>query len=58
MGVVAEEICRFFQTQGPTIFPKRGGIQRWLGRVRDVFLPKFSNESLRAVIRGWWETGR
>jgi hypothetical protein len=33
MGATAEEIARFDETGGPTIFPKRNGIQNWLGRV-------------------------
>jgi patatin-like phospholipase/acyl hydrolase len=30
----------------------RGEITRWIGRLRDVFRPKFSNEALRAAIGG------
>ncbi len=52
MGATAEEIRRFYETQGPKIFPKRDGIQKWLGRVREVFRPRFSNEALRAAIQG------
>jgi hypothetical protein len=33
MGATAEEIARFYETGGPTIFPTRNGIQKWLGRV-------------------------
>jgi patatin-like phospholipase/acyl hydrolase len=33
MGATAEEIARFYETGGPTIFPKRNGMQKWLGRV-------------------------
>jgi patatin-like phospholipase/acyl hydrolase len=51
MGATAEEICRFYETEGATIFPKRDGIQKWLGRVRDVFRPRFSPEALRAAIQ-------
>src|SRR5262249_50214811 len=40
------------ETEGPRIFSKRSGVQAWLGRVQDVFRPKFSNEALRAAIRG------
>src|SRR5712691_3881147 len=52
MGATAETICRFYETDGPKIFPKRDGIQKWLGQIRDVFWPRFSNESLRAAIQG------
>src|SRR6516162_3737699 len=51
MGATAEEISRFYETEGPKIFPKRDGIQQWLGRVRDVFRPKFSSQGLRAAIQ-------
>jgi hypothetical protein len=51
MGATAEEGQRFYETEGPKIFPKREGIQKWLGRVRDVFRPRFSNESLRATLQ-------
>ena len=40
----AEEICRFYETEGPRIFPKRSGVQAWLGRMRDAFRPRFSNK--------------
>ena len=52
MGVSAEEICRFYQTKAATIFPKREGIQKWLGQLRDIFQPRFSNEGLRAALQG------
>lgn len=52
MGAPAEEINRFYETEGPNIFPRRGGVRAWLGRVRDVFRPKFSDKALRAAIRG------
>ena len=49
LGATAKEVCRFYETEGTQIFPKQGGIQKWLGRARDVFRPRFSNESLRAA---------
>jgi patatin-like phospholipase/acyl hydrolase len=52
MGATAEAIARFYETEGPKIFPKRNGIQKWLGRVRDVFRPRFSNDALRAAVQG------
>jgi hypothetical protein len=33
MGTTAEDIARFYETGEPTIYPKRNGIQKWLGRV-------------------------
>ena len=32
MGASAEEISRFYETEGPRIFPKRSGVRAWLGR--------------------------
>jgi patatin-like phospholipase/acyl hydrolase len=52
MGATAEEICRFYETEGATIFPKREGIQKWLGRIKDIFRPRFSNEALRTALQG------
>jgi len=52
MGASAEEINRFYETKGLKIFPKRSGVRAWLGRVRDVFRPRFSNAALRAAIQG------
>jgi patatin-like phospholipase/acyl hydrolase len=52
MGATAEEICRFYEMEGVTIFPKRDGIQKWFGRVLDVFRPRFSNYALRAALQG------
>jgi patatin-like phospholipase/acyl hydrolase len=51
MGATAEEICRFFQTEGTKIFPKREGIQKWLGRMRDFLRPRYSNVALRAALQ-------
>src|SRR5437016_4423935 len=52
MGATAEEVRRFYETDGPKIFPRRHGVQKWLGRIRNVFRPRFSNEALRAAIQG------
>ena len=46
-----EEITRFYQTEGPKIFPKRTGVRGWLGRVQNVFRPKFTDDALRAAIK-------
>src|SRR5262249_8510687 len=52
MRATAEEICRFYEHEGAKIFPKREGIQKWLGQVKDIFRPRFSNEALRAALQG------
>lgn len=51
MGVSAEEICAFYETRGPSIFPSRSGLRRYLGRLRDVVRPKYSSSALRNSIR-------
>jgi len=58
MGKTAQEVCQFYETEGAVIFPKREGIQKWLGRVRDIFRPRFSTEALRAALQGIVGTGR
>src|SRR5437764_7146848 len=50
MGASAEEISRFYENEGATIFPGRVGVKKWVGRVADLFRPKFSNEALRETI--------
>jgi|SRR5208283_304675 len=50
MGASIEEISRFYETEGPKIFPQRSGVQAWLGLVRAVFRPKFSSANLRLAI--------
>jgi patatin-like phospholipase/acyl hydrolase len=50
MGATAQEINRFYETEGPKIFPKRAGLRKLLGRARDAFRPKFSPAGLRAAI--------
>src|SRR4051794_12467303 len=52
MGTPAAEITRFFETEGPKIFPKRSGINRWLGRARDIVQPRYSSSALGEAIRG------
>jgi hypothetical protein len=51
MGATAEEIRRFYEEEGATIFPGRVGVKRWVGRVKNLFRPKFSSEALRETIR-------
>lgn len=50
MGASAADICRFYEEEGATIFPGRVGVKKWLGRFKDLFRPKFSNEALRETI--------
>ncbi|MBV8609818.1 MAG: patatin-like phospholipase family protein [Singulisphaera sp.] len=52
MGTSAEEICQFYETEGPKIFPERSGINKWPGRVRAIFQPRFSSSALRVAIQG------
>jgi patatin-like phospholipase/acyl hydrolase len=51
MGATAEEVCRFYETRGPNIFPKRAGLRDWFGLLWDMFWPRFSNEGLRAALQ-------
>jgi hypothetical protein len=34
MGATAEEVCCFYETERPTIFPARPGLRKWSGRIR------------------------
>jgi patatin-like phospholipase/acyl hydrolase len=52
MGASMEEVTRFYETEGPKIFSTRSGVRAWLGRVQEVFHPKFSSNSLCAAIEG------
>lgn len=51
MGATAEQIRQFYETDGLKIFPQRTGLNKWIGRVRDFFRPKFSDQALRAAIQ-------
>ena len=51
MRATAEEV-RFYETDGMNIFQKRSGLNKWIGRLRGLFRPRFSNEALRAAIQG------
>jgi patatin-like phospholipase/acyl hydrolase len=51
MGASAEELLRFYETEGPRIFPRRIGARGWVERLGDVFRPKFSDEALRTAIQ-------
>jgi hypothetical protein len=50
MGAAAAEICEFYEKEGATIFPGRVGVKKWVGRMRDLFEPRLSNEALRKTI--------
>ncbi|WP_165244548.1 CBASS cGAMP-activated phospholipase [Paludisphaera soli] len=52
MGATAEQISAFYETEGPKIFPRRTGMQGWIGRAKDLFRPKYSNAGLRAAVEG------
>jgi patatin-like phospholipase/acyl hydrolase len=52
MGASAADVCRFYQADGPAIFPAPGsGWNGFLGRAWNLFRPKFSPEPLRRAIR-------
>jgi patatin-like phospholipase/acyl hydrolase len=52
METPAKEIARFYETERPRIFPRRCRINKWLGRARDIFQPKFSSSALSVAIKG------
>jgi uncharacterized protein len=52
METPAKEIARFYETERPRIFPRRCEINKWLGRARDIFQPKFSSSALSVAIKG------
>lgn len=52
METPAKEIARFYETERPRIFPRRCGINQWLGRARAIFQPKFSSSALSVAIKG------
>jgi hypothetical protein len=49
MGSTAEEVCRFYEDDGPRIFPS-GGVGGWVRNVRTLFRPKFDPSALRRAI--------
>jgi patatin-like phospholipase/acyl hydrolase len=50
MGASAAEVREFYEREGATIFPGRVGVKKWVGRLKDLVKPRFSNEALRATI--------
>ena len=55
MGATAEEICRFYENDGPKIFPQPKWGHRlsgWVGKFRMFFRPKFEAGPLRLAIQG------
>jgi patatin-like phospholipase/acyl hydrolase len=51
MGASADDIRKFYESEGPKIFPMRSGVREWLGRVRDVFAPKYTNKAVIAAVQ-------
>ncbi len=49
MGSTAEEVCRFYEEDGPRIFPT-GGVGGWTRTFRTLFRPKFDPSALRQAI--------
>ncbi|MGH7174016.1 MAG: CBASS cGAMP-activated phospholipase [Gemmataceae bacterium] len=52
MGKSASEIQDFYRIEGPKIFPSGGFLGGWLKRIRHLFGPKFSSQTLRSAIEG------
>jgi uncharacterized protein len=52
MGASAEDISRFYETEGPKIFPPRAGLRKWPARLLDFFRPKYTGEALRRAVAG------
>ena len=42
MGASTQEICSFYETRGPQIFPAGGGMGGWIRLLRNLVRPKFS----------------
>jgi len=51
MGANAQEVCSFYETRGPQIFPAGGGMGGWIRLMRNLVRPKFSPRALRAAIQ-------
>ncbi len=51
MGASAEDVCKFYETRGPQIFPAGGGLGGWVRLFRNVRQPKFSPQALREAIQ-------
>jgi hypothetical protein len=50
MGLTADELLRFYQEQGPHIFPVTRFTRRLMHQVKQVFAPKFSQARLRDAL--------
>jgi patatin-like phospholipase/acyl hydrolase len=51
MGASAQDICNFYESSGPKIFPPQGGVASWERTVWNLFRPKFSPSALRESLR-------
>lgn len=51
MGATAEDICAFYRSEGPRIFPPRAGLRKWYERLGDLFRPKYTAAALGAAIQ-------
>ena len=51
MGASAQEICSFYETRRPQIFPAGGGMGGWIHLLRNLVRPKFSSQALREAIQ-------
>ena len=51
MGASAQEVCSFYETRGPQIFPAGGGMGGWIRLLRNLVRPKFSPQALRKAIQ-------
>lgn len=51
LGLSAEEILGFYREQGPIIFKNAGITYQFLQKVRHIFQPKHSQETLRKSLR-------
>ena len=48
-GAIAQDICSFYETRGPQIFPAGGGKGGWIRLLRNLGRPKFSPQTLRGA---------
>jgi patatin-like phospholipase/acyl hydrolase len=50
MGKTARELCHFYETEGPSIFPSGGFLGGWRKGLRHLFQPKYTAEPLRKAL--------
>jgi uncharacterized protein len=51
MGASAPELCPFYETEGPKIFPPRRSFERWLRLGYHLFRPRYWATELRRAIQ-------